>query len=182
MDRIISDRYAEALFSLAVENNAIDRYEEQVKLVLDVISGDKEIMKILTHPDINGEDKMNVLTQAFKDSVDDDIMGLFSVIMRKNRENQITGILEIFLEKVKSYKGISDAVVESAVPLSPEKLKVIETKLANKLNKQVVAKSVVVQELLGGLRISIDGHILDKTVKRQLEDMKKQMLATSLAQ
>ena len=34
MDRIISDRYAEALFSLAVENNAIDRYEEQVKLVL----------------------------------------------------------------------------------------------------------------------------------------------------
>ena len=179
MDRIISDRYAEALFSLAVENNAIDRYEEQVKLVLDVISGDKEIMKILTHPDINGEDKMNVLTQAFKDSVDDDIMGLFSVIMRKN---QITGILEIFLEKVKSYKGISDAVVESAVPLSPEKLKVIETKLANKLNKQVVAKSVVVPELLGGLRISIDGHILDKTVKRQLEDMKKQMLATSLAQ
>ena len=178
MDRIISDRYAEALFSLAVENNAIDRYEEQVKLVLDVISGDKEIMKILTHPDINGEDKMNVLTQAFKDSVDDDIMGLFSVIMRKNRENQITGILEIFLEKVKSYKGISDAVVESAVPLSPEKLKVI----ANKLNKQVVAKSVVVPELLGGLRISIDGHILDKTVKRQLEDMKKQMLATSLAQ
>ena len=178
MDRIISDRYAEALFSLAVENNAIDRYEEQVKLVLDVISGDKEIMKILTHPDINGEDKMNVLTQAFKDSVDDDI----SVIMRKNRENQITGILEIFLEKVKSYKGISDAVVESAVPLSPEKLKVIETKLANKLNKQVVAKSVVVPELLGGLRISIDGHILDKTVKRQLEDMKKQMLATSLAQ
>jgi F-type H+-transporting ATPase subunit delta len=182
MDRIISDRYAEALFSLAVENNAIDRYEEQVKLVLDVISGDKEIMRILTHPDINGEDKMNVLTQAFKDSVDDDIMGLFSVIMRKNRENQIIGILEIFLEKVKSYKGISDAVVESAVPLSPEKLKVIETKLANKLNKQVVAKSVVVPELLGGLRISIDGHILDKTVKRQLEDMKKQMLATSLAQ
>ena len=87
-------------------------------------------MKILTHPDINGEDKMNVLTQAFKDSVDDDIMGLFSVIMRKNRENQITGILEIFLEKVKSYKGISDAVVESAVPLSSEKLKVIETKLS----------------------------------------------------
>lgn len=49
MDRIISDRYAEALFSLAVENNAIDRYEEQVKLVLDVISGDKEIIEILTH-------------------------------------------------------------------------------------------------------------------------------------
>lgn len=46
----------------------------------------------------------------------------------------------------------------------------------------MVAKSVVVPELLGGLRISIDGHILDKTVKRQIEDMKKQMLATSLAQ
>ena len=61
-------------------------------------------------------------------------------------------------------------------------MKIQKTELANKLNKQVVAKSVVVPELLGGLRISIDGHILDKTVKRQIEDMKKQMLATSLAQ
>ena len=104
MDRIISDRYAEALFSLAVENNAIDRYEEQVKLVLDVISGDKEIMKILTHPDINGEDKMNVLTQAFKDSVDDDIMGLFSVIMRKNRENQIIGIESFIAGNYNDYR------------------------------------------------------------------------------
>jgi len=66
MDRIISDRYAEALFSLAVENNAIDRYEEQVKLVLDVISGDKEIMKILTHPDINGEDKNAVIQKGIE--------------------------------------------------------------------------------------------------------------------
>ena len=66
--------------------------------------------------------------------------------------------------------------------MSSEKLQIIENKLTNKLNKQVVAKSVVVPELLGGLRISIDGHILDKTVKRQLEDMKKQMLNISLAQ
>lgn len=182
MDRIISDRYAEALFSLAVENNAVEKYEEQVKLVLDTILVDNEILKILTHPDINGEDKMNVLVQAFKDIADDDIMGLFSIIIRKNREKQIVDILKIFLEKVKSYNGISDAIVESAIQLSPEKLKVIEDKLTNKLNKQVVAKSVVVPELLGGLRISIDGHILDKTVKRQLDDMKKQMLNISLAQ
>lgn len=182
MDRIISDRYAEALFSLAVENNAVDKYEEQAKLVLDTITVDKEILKILTHPDINGEDKMNILVQAFKDITDDDIMGLFSIIIRKNREKQIVDILKIFLEKVKKYNGISDAVVESAIPLSSEKLKIIEIKLTNKLNKQVVAKSVVVPELLGGLRISIDGHILDKTVKRQLEDMKKQMLNISLAQ
>lgn len=182
MDRIISDRYAEALFSLAVENNAVDKYEEQVKLVLDTITVDKEILKILTHPDINGEDKMDILVQAFNDITDDDIMGLFSVIIRKNREKQIVDILKIFLEKVKKYNGISDAVVESAIPLSSEKLKIIENKLTNKLNKQVVAKSVVVPELLGGLRISIDGHILDKTVKRQLEDMKKQMLNISLAQ
>ena len=56
------------------------------------------------------------------------------------------------------------------------------TLLATTCLFNLFAKSVVVPELLGGLRISIDGHILDKTVKRQLEDMKKQMLATSLAQ
>ena len=49
MDRIISDRYAEALFSLAVENNAIDRYEEQVKLVLDTHRSSRPgFMKLFT--------------------------------------------------------------------------------------------------------------------------------------
>lgn len=182
MDRIISDRYAAALFSLAVENNAVDRYEEQIKTILDVISSDNEIMKVLTHPDINGEDKMQILANTFKETVDDDVMGLFSVIMKKNREKQLVEILEIFLEKAKEYKGIKEAVVESAVPLSLEKLKTIEEKLGNKLNKQVVASCVVVPELLGGLRISIGGHIIDKTIKRQIEDMKRQMLEAPLAQ
>lgn len=177
MDRVISNRYAQALFSVAVEKNAVEEYEQSIRLICDVISADNELMKILTHPDITGEEKLNIMTECFKSTVGDDIMGLFSVIISKNREKYIPEILEMFIEKAREYEGKCEAVIESARELSDGKIKEIESRLSNKLNKQVTAKCLVCPELLGGMRIKVDGHIIDKTVKRQIDDMKRQMLA-----
>ena len=91
-------------------------------------------------------------------------------------------ILDTFLKKVLDYKGIVTAVVESAVPLSEKKLNEIKEKLSNKLNKQVDVEALVEPELIGGLKITVEGRVIDNTVKSQLENMKKAMLNTKLAQ
>ena len=41
MDRVITGRYAEALFELAEEKKAVEKYGEQVKAVLEVFSSEK---------------------------------------------------------------------------------------------------------------------------------------------
>lgn len=181
MAGIISKRYAEALFQLALEQDCIDKYNEEIKLVYDAITSDSEILRVLNHPQISSEKKLEIINNAFKDSIDSDIMGFLTVIFRKNRETELTDILNTYLDKVLDYKGIVGATVESATPIDEARISQIKEKLSSKLNKQVEIEVKVVPELIGGLRISVCGHILDNTVKNQIDTLKKELLALRLA-
>lgn len=181
MAGLISKRYAEALFQLALEKNCVDKYSDEIKLIYDTLTSDSEILRMLNHPQISSDKKLDILTTVFKDSVDGNIIGLLSIVFRKNREKELIDILDTFLNKVLDYKGIVTAIVESAAALKESKLNEIKEKLSSKLNKQVEIEAKVVPELIGGLKISVCGHVIDNTVKSQLDAMKKTLLATRLA-
>lgn len=181
MDRIISERYAVALFDIAVEKNCVDSYEEQVRLVLNALESDAEFIKVLEHPQLAGEEKLDMLKRVFGQYVAEDVIGLLSVVLRKNREAELCSILSTFIEKVREYKRITTARVESAVALDKDKLELIKQRLEKNLNKQVEIEALVVPELIGGLKISVDGHIIDGTVSKHIKTLKKQLTDMKLA-
>ena len=114
MAELISKRYAEALFQLALEQDCVDKYSDEVKLVYEALSGESEILKVFNYPEISSEVKFNILQTALKDSVSDDILGLLQVVFNKNREKELIEILDTFLKKVLVFLGIVTADVESA--------------------------------------------------------------------
>lgn len=179
---LISGRYAAALFDLALEKDCMDKYYQDIELVYNTISDDKELIAVLNHPQISGEDKLNILIKAFSENVSEDVLGFFSVIFKKNRENELLNILSAFIKKAEDYKGIAYATVESADKLDDETLEKIEKKLSKNLNKQVKAEAKVNPELLGGLKISVCGHVIDSTIKSKLDDLRKKLLSAKLAQ
>lgn len=181
MAGLIAKRYAEALFQLALENDCVDKYSEEIKFIHDTLAGEGEILKVIDDPEISSEIKMSILENAFKEYVSNDVLGLLSVIFVKNREKELINILDSFLSKVIDYKGIVYAIVESAVPLKSEKLNEIKQKLSKKLNKQVEVEVKTVPELIGGIRISVCGYVIDNTVKNRIENIKKALLEIKLA-
>ncbi len=181
MAQLISVRYAAALFDLALEKDCIDKYSDEIKLVRDAVTDDSEILKILNHPQISSDKKLNILTSAFKDKVSADIMGLIDIVFRKNRETELADILNKFLDMAEKHKGIVYACVESAVPLKGSAMDEIKEKLSKKLNKQVIVKAKVDPQLIGGIKISVEGHVIDSTIKTQLSSLKGKLLETRLA-
>ncbi len=181
MAQLAAGRYANALFDLALESSEVDVFDQEVRLVLDIMKNDKEFLTVIDHPQVSGEKKLSILENAFKGKVSDEILGLFSVVLRKNREAQLIDILEIFLKKVEEYKGIETAFVTSAKPLSEKHIETIKEKLSKNLNKQIFIQADVDESLLGGVRIKVAGHIIDGSIKKQLDDLKKQLLNIHLA-
>lgn len=182
MAGLISKRYAEALFQLALEKNCVDKYADEIKLIYDLLCGNNEVLEVLYHPEISYESKMKILTDTFSAYVSDDVLGLLSVVFKKSREKELIDILNIFIDKVKEYKGIVNAVIESAVSLKSDKINEIKEKLSYKLNKQVEVEVKVVPELIGGIKISVCGYVIDNTVKSRITELKKALLAIRLAQ
>ena len=175
MADLIANRYAAALFDIALENNGIDKYYDDALLIYEVIQNDPEFQTVLKHPQISGDEKLNVLVNTFKGKVTDDLLGLFSVAFRKNREAQLSDILEAFIEKVKAHKGIVTAKVVSAKPLSESQLAQIKQKLISSMKKQVDIEHSVDETLIGGLKINVGGQLIDNTVRRHLDELKGQL-------
>lgn len=176
MARLISKRYAIALFELAKENNKVDLFNEEILGIYDFIKNDKEFLEVLNHPRISSNEKFAIFENAFKNKISDEILGLISVIINKNREQELLEILEIFLNLVKDFKGITTAYVYSAVKLTDEQLKNINQKLNEKLNKQVIIETYENPELIGGVLINVDGKVIDNSIKKSLEDIKKSLI------
>ena len=176
MAKLISKRYAVALFELAKETDKMDLFNEQVELIYDSIKNDKDFLTVLNHPRISGGEKFNLFQNIFKDNISEEILGLISIVVKKNRETEMLEILETFLELVKDYKGITTAYVYSAIALKDEQLAKIKENLSKNLNKEVIIKADVKPELIGGLVINVDGKVIDNSIKSNLENIKKRLI------
>jgi F-type H+-transporting ATPase subunit delta len=181
MAQLVSARYATALFDLALEKNEIDKINDDIALVSSVFKTDENLNKVLSSPQFDSEVKLSILKNTFGKYVGDDVMGLFTVVFSKNRESLLGEIMDVFLQKVREYKGIATAEVFSAKPLGDEKIEKITEKLSKKFNKRIEVKTIVDPSLIGGIKIRVCGHLIDGTVKKQIDDIKKSLLDIRLA-
>jgi len=182
MAKLVSRRYADAFFSLASDMGKIDEFYDEAVFIYESISSNGEFMKVLLHPDILSENKFAMLEKIFKGKVSDEFISLFSLMLKKNRESELCATLEEFTDMVLKHKGITTAFVYSAAKLSEEQLSAIKEKLSVNLNKQVNIKTETDSSLIGGVKICVDGHVIDGTIKKQLDELKQNLLKIRLAQ
>ncbi len=180
MAELVSMRYATALFDLGLETQTLSDIFVEVETILSIFESDEEIMKIINHPQITSAEKMSVLDKAFGGKVSGSVMGLFALVLKKNREADLLSILRAFIQKVREHKGITVATLYSASVLSNEQIASIKSSLSAQLKKQVEINASVDPSLLGGLCIRVDGQIFDRTIKKQLDDMKKHLLGIQI--
>lgn len=176
MAELVSKRYATALFELAVESNTVDTLMNDVSTVLNALESNIELFEIIKHPQVTYEEKSKLINNIFGDGIDQNLLGLFDLILKKNREAELIEILQVFLVKAKDAEGIVDAVVTTAIPLTEQQIQQIQLKLSKNMNKRIKVITNVDETLLGGMVIEADGKLFDTSIKKDLEQLKKQLL------
>ena len=53
MAKLVENVYGDALFELAVEQDAVEEYEEEAKGLLTVLETNPEFLQMMTHPNID---------------------------------------------------------------------------------------------------------------------------------
>ena len=135
------------------------------------VKDNPDFKKLLGHPDIDGSEKLGVIKSVFGD-IDEDLQGFISLIFARGRGNMICDILDSFTAMSRDYRNIVTAEVVSAVSLSEAQLDRLRTTLEKKLGKTVELNVSVDSTQLGGLKITVCGHMIDSTVKSKLNELK----------
>lgn len=182
MAKLVSATYGDALFELALENDSIDNLYEEVKGVRQVFLENNELVKLLNHPKIDKDDKIQVMENVFKGRISDDLTGFLILTVKKDRYNDIVSILDYFVAKVKEYKKIGVVYVTTAVQLTQSKKDDVEKRLLETTSYTKFEMNYTVDAgLIGGMVIRIGDRIVDSSIKSKLDAMSRELLKIQLA-
>ncbi|MCM1046821.1 MAG: ATP synthase F1 subunit delta [Clostridiales bacterium] len=181
MAKLISKTYGDALFELAVEENKVDELYEEIQQLRDILKKNDEFGRLMEHPKIIKEEKLKVLDNVFKGKLSDELLGFMTIIISKDRYQEIDDILEYFIMEVKKYKGIGVATVTTAVPLRDEQRAKIERRLLDTTKyKSMEMHYKQDAALIGGMVVRIGDRVVDSSIKTKLNEMQRDLLKVQI--
>lgn len=182
MAKLISKTYGGALYELAVEENKVDSFMEEIQALQQILAENRELSSLMNHPKIIKEEKLQVIKNIFAGRIDDQLLGFLSLIVTKDRYNEIDNILQYFVDEVKELKGIGVAYVTTAEALKEEQKKqIVEKLLETTKYEQMEMHYAEDESLIGGMVIRIGDRIVDSSIKTKLDELQKQLMKIQLA-
>ena len=175
MDSLYS-RYANGLFSLALEENKVDLYRKRIKMIKNVFDENDDFLHLLSSCFISNEEKDEIIDKVFK-SEEEYIRNFIKIIFINKRGNCLIKILNEFIKTCNENLNIKDGIIYSVNKLSNEQIEKIQESLSTRLNCKVELTNSLDEKLLGGVKVSIEDKIFDGSIKNKLEKLKESLIS-----
>lgn len=170
-------RYAKSLLDLAVEKNTLEATLNDIRLIDSVCKQSREFLIMLQSPVINGDKKLAVLNAIIKDSWQEVTKAFVTLVVKKDRENFLPEIVTAFIEQYNEMHNIKAVKVTTAVPMNDNmKAAIMKQVLLMVPGSTVALHALIDENIVGGYIVETGGRLLDRSVRKQLNDMKAKVL------
>jgi F-type H+-transporting ATPase subunit delta len=177
---IVASRYAKALLDLSVEKGQLEAVYADMVQVKDVCENSKEFVNFLNSPIIKSDKKIATIKAVFDGKLNAITLGFLTIVTSKRRESVIPQMAAEFVDQYRTHKNILTAVITSANGLDAAmKQKALELVKAQS-NGEVELVEKIDANIIGGFVLKIGDKQLDKSVARQLSNLKKELTNKAL--
>lgn len=173
----LSQKYAKAVFALAVEENKLTEFGAQLAEASQVIANHAELAAFIKNPQVKAEAKRNVFARLFQEGVSPMIYNFFMLLIDKHRESLLGEIAGEYKKLANAAQGIVEAKVTVAEKLSEAQRAKLVKKLQETTGKTVVIETKIDKSIIGGVVVRIGDKLIDGSVMRQMQSLKTQLLA-----
>ena len=172
-----SREYAEALFELAVQGNVTEETSEGLETVISALMQTPDYKAMLASPAISKEERLAALDTAFRGKVPDILLAILRMMVARGQVSAIDGMARDYEAFARVFRGESIAYVTSAVPLKEAETVALRAKLEKRLARKIVLQCRVDPALIGGVRVEVDGRVIDGSIRNKLDEIKEVMNA-----
>jgi F-type H+-transporting ATPase subunit delta len=179
----VAQRYAKALFDLALETNQL----EEVKLDIDAIRSlkNQEMETVFMSPVIQDDKKVKIFNAIFEGKVTKLTSSFFSLVFRKGRMINITEILVSFDAQYRVHHRIVIVDITTAVPVDDEVLTYIQSKmqvLPRFKDSKLEMRAKVDEVIIGGFVLQAEDILYDASIRHDLFVIRKQFIENMYVQ
>ena len=168
----VGRRYSKAIFDIAEEKNQVKEIYELLNSAMVLYRTDKEFKNFIRNPLISNEEKKLVLNEIFgKDNRDN--LNILLYILDKGRINCIKYIVAEYLKIYYRKNRILNVRATFTKELTDEQKKKLIDKLSQKTGKEINLEIKIDKNILGGGVIRIGDKIIDGSIRRELDNWKR---------
>ncbi|EEI94111.1 ATP synthase F1, delta subunit [Sphingobacterium spiritivorum ATCC 33300] len=176
----VASRYAKSLIDLSQEQGQLEEVKSNIDQFVSVLKENSSLRAVLANPIITWEKKYAILEQIFKDKFGASVLAFFRIMIFKGRGEILYNTAQEFLREYNVIKGIVEATVISAAPLSAENLDALKKVITEELHAQVLLTNKVDASLIGGFIVKVGDKQIDTSIARKLDDLERYLTAQSV--
>lgn len=180
---IIARNYAETLLALAQRQggSAVEEYLAAIEDVAETIRREPRVRRFLETPRVTADAKKDALRAAFAGRAPVPFLRFLLVMVDKRRQAIIPQVAEAYRERVDELMGRVRVDVALSHEPDPALQEEIRASLQRKLGRQVVPRFTVDPELIGGIIVRVGDEVLDGSVRRRAQELRRRMAGVELA-
>jgi F-type H+-transporting ATPase subunit delta len=175
-DRVIADRYAQALVGLVSDLKELDRINSEIELISNLLEIDNSFRKFFLSPRILPGIKKELFQNVFKDRVSDDVLNLFLLIIDKHREGIFSELAKRFKTLADQIRGVETGTVITAVPIQDDEFQALENAVQKFSRRRITLIKEVDPGIIGGVVLWLGDHVIDGSIRYRLETIKRNLL------
>lgn len=168
----VSKRYAKALFGLFPKAKEAAGALEDLELWAEVMRDNPEFKRIMLHPEIDEEKKLELAARV---RVRSEVRDFINLLIKKKRVDLLDDAVADFEEFLNRTRNAVAAEVITAVPLDGGLLDEFELQAARLTGKNVRLENVVDPGVVGGVRLVIGDLVIDGTLTTKLGEIRREI-------
>jgi len=171
----LAGRYAKSLLDLAIEQNQLDAIHSDIRLLQSVCRDNADFVGMLKSPVVAGDKKEKIMDAVLEGKLQPLTHTFLKLLVRKTREYNLPEIVTAFIQQYNKLNNIHQIKIVTAVPISDSLKESIASKItATTSMKKIELETAVRDELIGGFTLEYEGNLVDASILRDLNDVKKQ--------
>ena len=165
--------YAQALYSLAQEENADGKILQQLEVLETSFAQEPDFLRLLATPNLSKQERCRILDDSFRDKVHPYVLNFMKLLTEKGYAKQFGDCVRQYRSIYNENHGILSVIATTAVEMTAQQKEKLQAKLETVTGKTVQVQCKVDPACMGGVRLDYDGKRIDGTVKNRLDAIKE---------
>jgi F-type H+-transporting ATPase subunit delta len=176
----MAGRYATALFELALEINAVEQVQSDLKAFDALLAANPDLMRLVRSPVFSGDEQEKALAAVLDKAGIKGVAANFLRVVAKNRRLfAVREMIRDFNKLVAQHKGEVTAQVTVAEQLNDARLNEIRDAVRSVTDKSVQVDVTVDPSIIGGLKVKLGSRMVDASLRTKLNSIKIAMKEVS---
>lgn len=167
----IGNNYAQALYSLAKEEDLTGVILQELKTLAAAFSQQPEFLRLLSAPNLSKDVRLGIVDDSFRGNVQPYVLNFLKLLTEKGHARSFFDCVKAYREQYNIDNGIVCVEAVSATTLTASQQAKLQKKLESITGKCVELQCRVDESCIGGIRLDYDGKRVDGTVQNRLASM-----------